>query len=305
MNRPVLVVMAAGMGSRYGGLKQIDPVTDEGESIMDFSLYDAVMAGFDRAVFVIKEEMETAFAGLIGKRAGRFMETAFAVQRLEDIPEGYRIPEGRERPWGTAHAIWSCRGLVDGPFAVINADDYYGPEAFRIIYDRLAACDDDRLDLSMVSYMLKNTITENGSVARGICEVSDEGELTDIVERTKIMRVDGRICFTEDDGATWEPLDGEAKVSMNFWGFTSQVFSELGGYLPVFLDKKLAEDPLKGEFQIPAVVDDLIKKGRASVKVLGTADRWYGMTYKKDKQDVTDALRSMKDKGLYPDVLWK
>ena len=306
MNRPTLVIMAAGMGSRYGGLKQLDPVTDEGEIIMDFSLYDAMMAGFDRAVFVIKEEMAEAFSELIEKRAGKYMETAFAYQKTDDLPEGYSVPEGRVKPWGTAHAVYSSRVAVDGPFAVINADDYYGPTGFNVIYDHLANCDNDGYDFCMVSYRLKNTITENGHVARGICSVTEDGKLEDIVERTKIMRIDdGSISFTEDDGESWTPLDEETQVSMNFWGFTSRMYEELGARFPEFLDDALADDPLKREYLLPAVTDALIKEGKATVKVLSSQDKWYGVTYKKDKPDVMAALRSMKDKGLYPEKLWK
>lgn len=306
MNRPTLVIMAAGMGSRYGGLKQLDPVTDEGEIIMDFSLYDAMMAGFDRAVFVIKEEMAEAFSELIEKRAGKYMETAFAYQKTDDLPDGYSVPEGRVKPWGTAHAVYSSRAAVDGPFAVINADDYYGPTGFNVIYDHLANCDNDSYDFCMVSYRLKNTITENGHVARGICSVTEDGKLEDIVERTKIMRIDdGSISFTEDDGESWTPLDEETQVSMNFWGFTSRMYEELGARFPEFLDDALADDPLKREYLLPAVTDALIKEGKATVKVLSSQDKWYGVTYKKDKPDVMAALRSMKDKGLYPEKLWK
>ncbi len=306
MNRPTLVIMAAGMGSRYGGLKQLDPVTDEGEIIMDFSLYDAMMAGFDRAVFVIKEEMAEAFSELIEKIAGKYMETAFAYQKTDDLPEGYSVPEGRVKPWGTAHAVYSSRIAVDGPFAVINADDYYGPTGFNVIYDHLANCDNDGYDFCMVSYRLKNTITENGHVARGICSVTEDGKLEDIVERTKIMRIDdGSISFTEDDGESWTPLDEETQVSMNFWGFTSRMYEELGARFPEFLDDALADDPLKREYLLPAVTDALIKEGKATVKVLSSQDKWYGVTYKKDKPDVMAALRSMKDKGLYPEKLWK
>ena len=306
MNRPTLVIMAAGMGSRYGGLKQLDPVTDECEIIMDFSLYDAMMAGFDRAVFVIKEEMAEAFSELIEKRAGKYMETAFAYQKTDDLPDGYSVPEGRVKPWGTAHAVYSSRAAVDGPFAVINADDYYGPTGFNVIYDHLANCDNDSYDFCMVSYRLKNTITENGHVARGICSVTEDGKLEDIVERTKIMRIDdGSISFTEDDGESWTPLDEETQVSMNFWGFTSRMYEELGAGFPEFLDDALADDPLKREYLLPAVTDALIKEGKATVKVLSSQDKWYGVTYKKDKPDVMAALRSMKDKGLYPEKLWK
>ena len=304
MNKPTLVIMAAGMGSRYGGLKQVDPVTDNGEIIMDFSLYDAWMAGFEKAVFVIKEEMADTFGELLEKRAGKYMETAFAYQKLDDIPEGFSVPEGRVKPWGTAHAVYSARGIVDGPFAVINADDYYGPSAFLSIYDYLEKIDDTSFDMCMVAYRLKNTITENGHVARGICGVSENGELEDIVERTKIMRVDGEISFTEDDGATWTALDEDVPVSMNFWGFTSRFFEIAGEKFNVFLEDELAEDPMKKEFMLPEVAGSVIKEGLGKAKVLDSQDKWYGVTYKEDKPDVMDALKAMKDKGLYPEKLF-
>ncbi len=305
MNKPTLVIMAAGMGSRYGGLKQVDPVTDKNEIIMDFSLYDAHEAGFEKVIFVIKDEMKEAFEKLIGENAGKYMETKFAFQRLSDLPEGYEIPEGREKPWGTSHAIWCCRDLIDGPFAVINADDYYGKDAFKTIYNFLESCDDSKMDFCMVSYELKNTITENGHVARGVINVNEDGTLDHIVERTKIQRVDGKICFTEDDGDTWEPLEEETLVSMNFWGYTSGLVKELGDRFPAFLDKALVENPMKGEYLIPTTTDELIREGKASVKVLASKDKWYGVTYKEDKPMVVAALQELKDKGEYPDKLWE
>lgn len=304
MNKPTLIIMAAGMGSRYGGLKQVDPITDKGEIIMDFSLYDARMAGFDRAVFVIKEEMEEDFKKLIGENAGKYMETEFVFQKLDDMPPGYEIPDGREKPWGTSHAIWCCRNVVDGPFAVINADDYYGAGAFRTIYDFLEKCDNDKMDFCMVSYELKNTITEHGHVARGVITVADDGTLDHIVERTKIQRVNGEICFTEDDGETWEALPEDTLVSMNFWGYTGGMMKELGDRFPAFLDDALANNPQKGEYLIPSTTDELIREGKATVKVLKSQDKWYGVTYKEDKPQVMDALQAMKDKGEYPEKLW-
>ncbi len=301
---PTLIIMAAGMGSRYGGLKQIDPVTTEGEIIMDFSLYDAMMAGFKKVVFVIRENMEKDFRALMDDRCGKYMDITYAFQKLEDIPKGYAVPEGREKPWGTGHAIRACRDAVDGPFAVINADDYYGPGAFHLMYDFLSSAEDEK-HFCMVGFQLKNTITENGHVARGVCTVAEDGTLDHIVERTKIMRVNGDICFTEDDGANWNKLEEDTPVSMNFWGYTGLMMQELIDKFPAFLDKALAENPLKGEYQIPSVTDGLIKSGRADVKVLMSTDRWYGVTYKEDKPDVMAALQSMKDKGLYPDKLWK
>lgn len=306
MNKPVLVIMAAGMGSRYGGLKQIDPISDKGEIILDFSLYDAMMAGFEKVIFIIKKENEADFRALIDERAGKYMEVEYAFQELTDIPQGYQVPAERVKPWGTCHAVLSARKLISGPFAVINADDYYGPGAFQTIYDYLEqAKDDEKYRYCMVGYQLEKTLTENGHVARGVCEVGENGQLLDIVERTKIMYHDGGIAFTEDDGATWKPLEEGTTVSMNFWGFTESFIREMEARFPAFLDKALVENPLKGEYFLPGVVDQLIKEDKATVKVLRSHDKWYGVTYKEDKQSVVDALQSMKDKGLYPEKLWK
>lgn len=306
MNKPVLVIMAAGMGSRYGGLKQIDPISDQGEIILDFSLYDAYMAGFEKAIFIIKRENEEDFRALVDERAGKHMEIAYAFQELTDLPEGYEVPEGRVKPWGTCHAVLSARDLIYGPFAVINADDYYGPGAFQTIYNYLeAAADDDKYRYCMVGYQLPNTLTENGHVARGVCSVDEAGQLADIVERTKIMRREGVIQFTEDDGASWTSLPEDTTVSMNFWGFTRSFIDEMENRFPAFLDKAMVENPMKGEYFLPGVVDQLIKEDKATVRVLTSEDKWYGVTYKEDKQGVVDALQSMKDKGLYPEKLWK
>ena len=319
MNKPVLIIMAAGMGSRYGGLKQIDPVSDKGEIILDFSLYDAMMAGFEDVVFVIKEENEADFRALIDERAGKHMNVRYAFQKLEDIPEGYKVPEGREKPWGTCHAVMSARHarhLVNGPFAVINADDYYGPGAFQSMYDFLEKSAEEaakeeaagtkpaQYEFCMIGYELKNTITENGHVSRGVCDVTDGGYLKDIVERTKIMRRDGGIQYTED-GENWVTLPEDTVVSMNFWGFSKDMMTEMVAGFPEFLDEALKTNPLKGEYFLPGVVDTLLKEEKARVRVLRSRDKWYGVTYKEDKQTVVDALQAMKDKGLYPDVLWK
>jgi hypothetical protein len=310
MKEATLVIMAAGMGSRYGGLKQIDPVTEAGEIIMDFSLYDAMMAGFKKAVFVIREEMEEDFRKLIDERCGRHMQTAYAHQKIDSLPAGYELPEGREKPWGTAHAVLSAKDEVDGPFAVINADDYYGPGGFQLMYDFLmneegSESGNGKEHFCMVGYQLKNTITENGHVARGVCEVSEEGLLENITERTKIQRVDGDIAFTEDDGYSWTKLDEDTPVSINFWGFTHAMMEELEAKFPAFLDEALKNDPLKGEYWLPKVADELVREDKADVRVLTSKDRWYGVTYKEDKPDVMNALQSMKDKGLYPEKLWK
>lgn len=306
MNKPILVVMAAGMGSRYGGLKQIDPVSDKGEIILDFSLYDALMAGFEKVIFIIKEENERDFRNLIDDRAGRRLQVEYAFQKLDDIPAGYRVPEGRVKPWGTCHAVLSARDLIDGPFAVINADDYYGPGAFQSIYAFLeGAADGSKYQYCMVGYRLENTLTENGHVARGVCSVSGDGYLQDIVERTRIMRREEGIAFSEDEGKTWQPLAADTIVSMNFWGFTRSFVDEMEARFPAFLDRALAENPMKGEYFLPGVVDQLLGEEKASVRVLPSRDKWYGVTYKEDKQSVVDALQAMKDRGLYPEKLWK
>lgn len=306
MNKPTLVIMAAGMGSRYGGLKQIDAVSDQGEIILDFSLYDAMMAGFEDVVFVIKKENEGDFRALIDERAGRHLNVRYAYQQLDDVPDGYAIPEERVKPWGTGHAVMSVRNIVDGPFVVINADDYYGASAFQSIFDYLSEAEDgEKYSYCMVGYNLENTLTENGHVARGVCTVDEDGMLVDIVERTKIMHRDDKIMFTEDEGETWNELPEGTTVSMNFWGFTNSFLKELEGGFPAFLDKALEQNPLKGEYFLPAVVDRLIKEGKAEAKVLKSGDRWYGVTYKEDKPSVVAALQSMKDKGLYPEKLWK
>ncbi len=303
---PILLIMAAGMGSRFGGLKQIEPISDKGETILDFSLYDAFMAGFKKAIFVIKRKNEEDFRKLIDNGAAKYVEVDYAFQQLNDLPDGYSVPEGREKPWGTAHAVMAARHLADGPIAVINADDYYGPGAFQTIYDFLEdACDGEKYSYCMVGYDIENTLTENGFVSRGVCKTSEQGFLTEITERTKIQWKDGEIVYTEDDGKTWKNLPKGTTVSMNFWGFTPSMMKEMEAGFPAALDKILAENPLKGEYFLPGVVDRLLREGKAEVKVLKSRDRWYGVTYKEDKESVVSALQSMKDKGEYPDKLWK
>lgn len=304
--RPILLIMAAGMGSRYGGSKQVDKMTDAGEIILDFSLYDAMMAGFNKVIFVIREEHRDVFRELVDERAGRFMEVEYAYQKLDDMPDGYDIPEGREKPWGTSHAVLAARHLIDGPFVVINADDYYGAGAFSSLYDYLMAHEDgEKYEFCMAGYKLENTVTENGHVARGVCELDDEGYLKQVTERTQIeMRPEG-IAFTEDNGGSWTVLPEGTVVSMNFWGFSAAMMKELEAGLPEFLDKALAENPLKGEYLLPATADKLIKSGKARIKVLTSPDKWCGVTYKEDKEDVKNTLEALKDKGFYPEKLWK
>ena len=301
MKKPVLVIMAAGMGSRYGGLKQIDPVDDKGRIIMDFSIFDAKRAGFEKVIFIIKKEQEDLFREAVGDRVSEYMEVAYAYQEIDNIPEGFEVPEGRVKPWGTAHAVYSCKDMIDGPFAVINADDYYGREAFQLIYDYLESHeDDDKFRYTMVGYKLCNTVTENGYVSSGVCEMNEAGELIGIQERTRIEHHGDGIAFTEDDGATWTHLDDDTTVSMNMWGFSRSILDEIEKEFPTFLEKGLKENPLKCEYYLPGVVSNLLGEGRATVTVLKSADKWYGVTYKEDKPVVMEAIRKMEEEGLYP-----
>lgn len=304
--KPVLVIMAAGMGSRYGGLKQIDPVDDQGNLIIDFSIYDAVAAGFEKIVFIIKKAIEEDFKEHIGRRMEKHAQVAYVYQELDRLPEGYHCPEGRVKPWGTGHAILCCEEeLGDAPFAVINADDYYGKSAFKTIYRQLADMeDDDRYHYTMVGYELYKTLTDHGHVARGVCSLDGE-MLGDIVERTRIEKHGEQAEFTEDDGATWEPLPEETVVSMNLWGFTPSILKELKNRFGAFLDANLDANPLKCEYFLPFVVDELLREGKADVKVLRSADSWYGVTYKEDKEKVVEAISRFKGEGLYPEKLWE
>lgn len=305
MKEPILVVMAAGMGSRYGGLKQIDPVGANGEIIIDFSLYDAVKAGFKKVIFIIKKAIEEDFREVIGDRISKIMEVSYAYQEVGDLPAGYAVPDGRGKPWGTGHAILSCRALADAPFAVINADDYYGAEAFRLIYDYLKNTQDDAVyRYAMVGYILENTLTDHGHVARGVCVISPDDMLETIHERTHIEKRDGKAQFTED-GENWTVIPAGSTVSMNLWGFSPSILQELGARFPAFLDNALTENPLKAEYFLPTVVDQLVEEGKASVKVLRSRDRWYGVTYREDKPVVVEAIRKLHEDGVYPDHLWE
>lgn len=306
MKKPVLVIMAAGMGSRYGGLKQIDPVDDEGHIIMDFSIYDAKRAGFEKVVFIIKKAIEKEFKAGIGDRISQYMDVEYVYQELDTLPEGFEVPEGRVKPFGTGHAILSCKDVVDGPFAVINADDYYGVHAFQEIYNYLTENEDDeKYHYAMVGYILSNTLTENGYVSRGICEMDKDAFLTGITERTHIEQRDMGVQFTEDDGQTWEDIAADSIVSMNMFGFTASMLKELECRFPEFLKKGLKENPMKCEYFLPSVVSDLIEEDKADVKVLRSEDRWYGITYKEDKEAVVSAVQKLKDTGVYPQHLWE
>ena len=306
MKKPVLVIMAAGMGSRYGGLKQIDPVDGYGNIIMDFSIHDALEAGFEKVVFIIKKAIEKEFKEHVGSRMEKHIQVEYVYQELDKIPEGFEVPEGRVKPWGTGHAVLCCRDVIDGPFAVINADDYYGKSAFKSIYDQLTAVEDGEVyQYAMVGYQLYNTLTENGHVARGVCSMDEQGKLVDIHERTKIEKHGDAAEFTEDDGATWTPLSEDTIVSMNMWGFTNSMLEELDKRFGAFLSREVPENPLKCEYFLPFVVDELLKEKKAEVTVLKSTDRWYGVTYKEDKKMVTDAIQALKNQGVYTERLWE
>ena len=302
MKKPVLVIMAAGMGSRFGGLKQIAPVDDQGHIIIDFSLLDAYRAGFRDLVFIIKPELEESFREVIVNRMEKYFNITFVHQTIDKLPEGYSVPAGREKPWGTGHAILCCKDVLDGPFAVINADDFYGPTAFSAIYDYLAN-NEDESRYSMIGYRVRNTVTENGSVARGVCEV-ENGLLTGVTERTKIFKNGSDAKFTEDDGKTFTDLPGDTIVSMNLWGFTAKMIRELDERFPAFLDNAIATNPLKGEYFLPSVVNDQLVAGTATVRVLPCEETWYGVTYREDLDSVKAAIDGMKKKGIYDENLW-
>ena len=301
--KPVLVVMAAGMGSRYGGLKQIDPVGSKGEAILDYSVYDAHQAGFETVVIIIKEAIKNDFMETVGARLKNApVEIRYAYQELEKLPEGYSIPEGRTKPFGTGHAVLCAKEAIDGaPFAVINADDYYGKSAFKSIYNLLST-NENPWGYCMVGYELSKTVTENGSVARGICATAAQGNLTQVVERTKIVQFEDGIRY--EDGDKWVDVADDTIVSMNMWGFMPSFLEEIEARFLSFLDTTLVANPLKGEYFLPSPVSQLIEEGKASVKVLTSADRWYGVTYADDKPMVMAALKGMQEQGLYPDGLW-
>ena len=302
MKKPVLVIMAAGMGSRYGGLKQMDPVGPDGELILDYSLFDARRAGFERAVIIIKKENEKDFREVLGDRVSRHMQIDYAYQALDHLPEGFSIPEGRVKPWGTGHAVLCAAEKVDGaPFCAINADDYYGREAFQLCYDHLAGLKSEN-DLCMVGYLLKNTLSETGSVARGECTLDENSCLTTLTERTHIIStVDGPM-YTED-GKTYTLLSPETVESMNMWGFPASMMKHLEEGFPGFLQAKVPANPLKAEYFLPSVVDAQLSAG-ATARVYTTPDKWFGVTYRQDREDVVAALRRMTDDGLYPLPMW-
>jgi dTDP-glucose pyrophosphorylase len=304
LKEPILLVLAAGMGSRYGGMKQIDPVGKNGEIIIDYSLYDAVEAGFKKAVFVIKEENRESFENLLLPTVGKKMEIKFVYQKLENVPQGCAIPEGREKPWGTGHAVLSAIEELDAPFAVITADDFYGREAFEKIYNFLKDAEDDKIaHFAMVGFRLKNTVSDNGYVSRGVCETKNQ-MLTVVTERVRIEKRDGGIAYLDDDGKTWVDLPGDSIVSMSLWGFTASVMHNFQRDFEDFFKTDVPNNSLKAEFYLPAVVNDAIQNSEADVKVLYSSDKWYGVTHKEDKEQVVNAIAEMIKAGKYPSPLW-
>ena len=294
--------MAAGMGSRFGGLKQMTPVDEEGHFIIDFSLYDAYQAGFRRVAFIIKREIEQTFRETIGARMEKWFHVDYVYQELDRLPEGFAVPEGRKKPWGTAHAVACCRGVVEGPFAVINSDDFYGRGAYEEIYRFLTEHETPH-HYAMLGYQLRNTVTEFGSVARGVCHVQD-GMLLDITERTKIFKRGQDAAYTED-GETFVPLSGDTQVSMNFWGFTPEILDEIWNAFPAFLAENLPVNPEKCEFYLPTFVGSRLAEKKVSVRVLPCMETWHGVTYKEDLDSVKSAIGALKREGTYPARLWE
>ncbi len=305
MKKPILVVMAAGMGSRYGGLKQIDPVGANGEIIMDYSLYDAHKAGFEKVIFIIRREREADFRQVIGDRIQSVFEVTYVYQEVDSLPAGFTVPEGREKPWGTGHAVLCAEAAIDAPFVVINADDFYGRQAFASIFTFLCQQETSNTipySFGMVGYQLQNTLTENGHVARGVCELEGD-KLVSITERTRIESRPEGVAYTED-GEHWIPLANDTTVSMNLWGFSADFTQELKKDFKRFLTQAVSQNPLKAEFFLPSVVNQLLLEKKAQVKVLLSADKWYGVTYKEDKPLVCAAVKKMTEEGLYPSKLW-
>ena len=301
MTTPTLVILAAGMGSRFGGLKQITPVDPFGHAIIDFSLFDAWRAGFRKVAFIIKHEIEDDFKAAVGKRMEKYFDVSYVFQQLDRLPAGYTVPEGRVKPWGTGHATLCAKDAVTGPFAVINADDFYGPSAYTTLFDFLTA-EVDPNEHAMLGYLLRNTVTEHGTVARGICTV-ENGRLTGVVERTKIKQVGADAAFTEDEGASWMPLSGQCVVSMNCWGFKPSMMEELEKRFPAWLDENLPKNPLKCEYFLPLVANALIQEGEGSVRVLNCSETWHGITYREDMDSVVSYIAALREQGVYPEKL--
>ena len=301
MAKPVLAILAAGIGSRYGGLKQVDPVDEENHLIIDYSIYDAKLAGFETVICIIKPELEQIFKERIGSRISSHLNLQYAFQMPGALPGGFKIPEGRVKPWGTAHSALSARHLINGPFTVINADDFYGRNSFKQIYDFLENCQEPKHH-ALVSYQLENTLTEHGHVARGVCKTDGE-KLVEIAERTHIEKRPGGAAFTED-GKSFEFVPDGTPVSMNFWGFQPDIFDEFEKRFPDFLRDNLKKNPLKCEYLLPSVANDLLRDKSAQFTVIPTTEKWYGVTYKEDMPAFQAAMKRLKEEGRYPERLW-
>lgn len=302
MKKTSLVVLAAGMGSRYGGLKQIDKIGPNGEIILELSVYDAIKAGFDEVIFIIKKEIEEDFKNAIGNKISEHIPVKYVFQDLQKIPNAFQIPEGRVKPWGTGHALLCCEEVIDSPFAVINADDYYGQDAFKKLHDFLINNEEDN-EYAMVGYTLANTVSENGSVARGVCSVVD-GKLQNVDELTRIEKCEKGIAYSEDDGKTWTPLADDRLVSMNMWGFKPNFIQKMQADFIAFFEKEVAQDKLKSEFFIPKEVGKMLQEKTIEVTVLSSGDKWYGVTYQEDKPVVKAGIKKLIDEGKYPVPLW-
>ncbi len=300
-----LVIMAAGMGSRFGGLKQMEPVGPDGSIIIDYSIYDAIKAGFNKIVFIIKKENEQIFKEVVGDKIAKLVKVEYVFQEHKNLPDGFSVPEGRIKPFGTAHAIYCCKDVVKEPFMVINADDFYGRTAFSAVSEWIEQADfnAEPQNYAMASYYLKNTLTENGTVSRGICEVDENDYLLDVTERTSIIRRDNGICYTEDD-VNWVLLPEDVKCSMNCWCFPSSFIDKIEEYFVEFLKNELPSNPLKAEFYLPFLVKDMLKEKKCTVKLLETTDKWFGVTYKEDKPSVVESVNALVKSGAYPEKLW-
>ena len=307
MKETALVIMAAGIGSRFGGgIKQLEPVGPGGEIIMDYSIYDALKAGFDKIVFIIRRDLEEDFREVIGNRIEKVARVEYAFQELGDLPEGFSVPEGRKKPWGTGQAVLSIKGLVDGPFLVINADDYYGKEGFQKIHDYMVNHmkeDGDVYDMCMGGFILRNTLSDNGTVTRGVCTLDGDGSLKEVTETYEIrMEADGSMKAQDEQGNPVQ-VNPDQHVSMNMWGLPAAFLKELEKGFPEFLEN-LKEGDIKSEYLLPKIIDKLVKAGKARVEGLETKDKWFGVTYKEDKETVVDAIRSLIAEGAYPERLY-
>lgn len=300
--KPILVVMAAGLGSRYGGLKQIDKIGPNGEILLELAVHDAISAGFEKVIFILREEIREEFKELIGNKLLKYIDIEYVIQKIDTLPEGYLVPEGRNKPWGTGHAILCAKDVINEPFVVINADDFYGREAYKNIYDLLVNNEDENM-YGMIGYKLCNTLSDNGHVARGVCKVKD-GYLEEVVERTKIVKKENSALYTEDE-VMWHELNYNSIVSMNMWAFNPNIFEELEKDFKKFLDTEVKDNPLKSEYFIPTVVTKLLNENKIKVKVTESNDKWYGVTYQGDKDLVRAAIEEMIRNGIYKRNMWE